>query len=220
MTDLIRAERAAAGQASGLLVLHHGRGTDEKNLLLLAAALDPERRLHVVAPRAPLQLEGAPGFHWYRISSVGRPEPESFAAAYRALAELHDELWLTTGIAPTSTVLGGFSMGAVMSYVTAFGLGRPQVAGVLALSGFVPEVEGWQPSFEEHARTRVFISHGRADPVIDIRFARAARTLLEEGGIEVDYREFDGGHFVHPEHVVPAGRWLAEAIAADTGGGG
>jgi len=47
----------------------------------------------VVAPRAPLQFPGTPGFHWYVVPRVGYPDPETFDASYRALAELHDELW-------------------------------------------------------------------------------------------------------------------------------
>ncbi len=51
MSELIHRERPAAGEAAGLLVLHHGRGADENDLLGLADVLDPERRLHVVTPR-------------------------------------------------------------------------------------------------------------------------------------------------------------------------
>src|SRR5207237_395487 len=81
----------------------------------LADQLDPDGRLHVVAPRAPLSLGGA-GYHWYVVPRVGYPDPETFAAAYRLLAELHDELRERLGLSPAQTVLGGFSMGSVMSY--------------------------------------------------------------------------------------------------------
>src|SRR3954468_19840036 len=121
MAPLLHLERPAGGEPQGLLVLHHGRGTDERDLLGLAALLDPERRLRVVTPRAPLQLPGSPGYHWYLVPRVGHPDRESFEAAREALAELHDQLWEETGLGPERTVLGGFSMGAVMSY--AIGLG-------------------------------------------------------------------------------------------------
>src|SRR5215831_6988424 len=121
MTELVYRERLAEGDAAGLLILHHGRGADELDLLSLADVLDPERRLHVVTPRAPLILPGSPGYHWYVVPRVGYPDPETFFAAYEALARLHDECWQRFGIRPERTVLGGFSMGAVMSY--ALGLG-------------------------------------------------------------------------------------------------
>ena len=88
MSSLIHRERPADGDPAGLLVLHHGRGADEHDLLGLADVLDPERRLHVVTPRAPLQLPGWPGNHWYVVPRVGYPDPDTFHAAYRALAEL------------------------------------------------------------------------------------------------------------------------------------
>src|SRR6187551_2392149 len=116
MEQLHFLERSADGDPDGLLVLHHGRGTEERDLLGLADALDPERRLRVVTPRAPLQLPGSPGYHWYLVPRVGHPDPETFEAARAALAELHDALWEESGIGPEKTVLGGFSMGAVMSY--------------------------------------------------------------------------------------------------------
>ncbi len=210
--DLFQLERAAAGEAEGLLVLHHGRGTDERDLIALADFLDPERRLRVVTPRAPLQLPGSPGYHWYLVPRVGYPDPETFEAARAALAELHDRLWEETGIGPGRTVLGGFSMGTVMSYATALSAERPAVAGILAFSGFVPTVEGWEPSLADRTGTRAFVSHGRRDPVIGIEFAERARALLEEGGLDVTYRESELGHQIDPAHLREAATWLGEVL--------
>jgi phospholipase/carboxylesterase len=212
MTPLFHLERRASGDPDGLLVLHHGRGTDESDLLGLADLLDPERRLRVVTPRAPLQLPGSPGYHWYLVPRVGHPDPETFAAARTALAELHDGFWGETGIGPERTVLGGFSMGAVMSYAMALGAERPSVAGILALSGFVPSVEGWEPALADRTDTRAFISHGARDPVIGVDFAQRARELLDDGGLDVTYRESDLGHQIDPAHLREASAWLGEVL--------
>ena len=48
--------RPAAGSAEGALVLLHGRGTDERDLLALVDELDPARRLVGLTPRGPLSL--------------------------------------------------------------------------------------------------------------------------------------------------------------------
>jgi phospholipase/carboxylesterase len=212
VSPLVHRERPAAGEPEGLLVLHHGRGTDERDLLGLADLLDPERRLRVVTPRAPLQLPGSPGYHWYLVPRVGHPDRESFEAARAALAELHDALWEETGIGPERTVLGGFSMGAVMSYAMGLGADRPAVAGILAFSGFVPTVEGWEPSLADRTDTRAFVSHGRHDPVIGIEFAERARELLSEGGLDLTYRESDLGHQIDPAHLREASAWLDEVL--------
>jgi phospholipase/carboxylesterase len=210
MTELAYAERLAGGDPAGLLVLHHGRGADELDLLPLADALDAERRLHVVAPRAPLVLPGSPGYHWYLVPRVGYPDPESFRAAYEALAAFHDELWRRFGLAPERTVLGGFSMGAVMSYALGLGPDRPAPAGILAFSGFLPTVEGWEP--QTPRSSAVFIAHGRADAVIGVEFGRTARRLLEGSGLDVDYHESDGGHSIDPLTTRLAADWLRRAL--------
>jgi phospholipase/carboxylesterase len=213
MSSLIYQERPAEGATEGLLVLHHGRGADEHDLLDLADVLDPGRRLHVVTPGGPLRLAGWPGRHWYVVPRVGYPDPASFAAAHRQLAAFHDELWERTGIAPTRTVLGGFSMGTVMSYAMGLSPERPPVAGILALSGFIPTVTGWSPDLVEHGPTRVLIAHGRHDPVIDVSFAQSARDFLRAGGLDVEYHESDAGHHIDPEHLPAAVSWLATTLA-------
>jgi phospholipase/carboxylesterase len=206
-------ERPPASGPEGLLVLHHGRGSDEQDLHGLADVLDPQLRLHVVIPRAPLALPGSPGYHWYVVPRVGYPDPDTFRAAYRELASFHDRLWERTGIAPECTVLGGFSMGSVMSYALGLGPDRPGPAGVLAFSGFVPTVEGWQQDLPGRPGLRVFVAHGRRDPIMAVDFARKARELLEAGGVEVDYHESDAAHHIDPEHVPPAVEWLREVLA-------
>jgi phospholipase/carboxylesterase len=209
------AERPARAEPHGLLVLHHGRGSDERDLIGLADVLDPNQRLHVVAPRAPLQLHGSPGYHWYLVPRVGYPDPDSFHAAYRELADFHDALFERTGIGPDRTGLGGFSMGTVMSYALGLGADRPAPAGILALSGFIPTTEGWEPSLEDRASTTsVLIAHGRGDMVIPVTFARRARELLEQSGFTVDYREFDGAHHVDPRDVAREAAWLQEILGA------
>jgi phospholipase/carboxylesterase len=213
MSPLTVRERPAAGDPEGLLVLHHGRGADEHDLLALGDVLDPQRRLHVAAPRAPLTLPGWTGYHWYVVPRVGYPDPDTFHAAYRELTAFHDELWERTGVAPERTVLGGFSMGSVMSYSLGLGADRPGPAGILAFSGFVPVVDRWEPHLDDRQGTRVFIAHGRRDPIMAVDFGRQARELLEGGGLDVEYHESDAAHHIDPAHVPVAVDWLAATLS-------
>jgi phospholipase/carboxylesterase len=212
--ELAFRERPADGDADGLLVLHHGRGADENDLIGLADVLDPERRLHVVTPGAPLRVPGWPGKHWYVVPRVGYPEPESFRSTYLGLGAFHDALWERTGIAPSRTILGGFSMGSVMSHAMGLGPGRPVVGGILGLSGFIPTVEGWAPDLAPRGATRVLNAHGRQDPVIGYEFAQRARAILTEAGLDLTTLDFDGGHHIAPEHVPAIASWVAETLPA------
>jgi len=205
-------ERPAEGEPAGLLVLHHGRGADEADLLSLGDVLDRERRLHVVTPRAPLELPGWPGYHWYVVPRVGYPDPDTFWAAYAALAAFHDELWERTAIGPERTVIGGFSMGSVMSYSLGLAAERPAPAGILAFSGFVPVVEGWEPDFASRPGVRAFVAHGRNDPIMSVDFARNARALLEDAGVDVEYHESGAAHHIDPAHVPAAIEWLRSLL--------
>lgn len=214
MSALTHRERPADGDPRGLLVLHHGRGADENDLLGLADVLDPMRQLHVVTPRGPLTIAGWPGYHWYAVPRVGYPDHATFDAAYTQLAAFHDELWQRTGIGPADTVLGGFSMGSVMSYSLGLGPDRPVAAGILAFSGFIPTVEDWAPELRDRPNLRAFIAHGRRDQVIDVEFAWRARDLLTDANLAVEYHESDVAHQIDPDHIPAARAWLTHTITA------
>jgi phospholipase/carboxylesterase len=212
MRELTYAERPAIGESDGLLILHHGRGADEHELLELGAALDRVHRLHLILPRAPLTFEELDGHHWFGVREIGHPEPASFQDGYAALCRFHDQAWERTGIPAQRTVLAGFSMGAAMSYATGLGPGRPRPAGILAFSGVFPTVEGWEPELETRSGLPVLITHGRTDRSLEIELAHRARLLLEQAGLEVSYQESAGGHEIDERAIGRGIQWLAEVL--------
>jgi len=209
--------RESAGEPEGALVLSHGRGTSEHDLFPLIDVLDPERRLVGIAPGAPITGLPPGGKHWYAVPRVGYPDPGTFASSYAALCGFLDDKLAELGIAWERTVLGGFSMGAVMSYAVGLGPGRPVPAGILALSGFVPTVEGWQPDFDGREGLPVLIHHGALDPIIEVGFGQAAREMLEAAGLAVTYMETDAGHSVPPEVIDSAREFVGSALAPSRG---
>jgi phospholipase/carboxylesterase len=199
-------ERPAEGEPAGLLVLLHGRGADERDLFPLLDELDPQRRLLGVTPRGPLALPPG-GAHWYAFQEVGYPDPATFFETYAALTEWLDGL----GFDPERTVLGGFSQGAVMTYALGLGSGRPRPAALVALSGFMPTVPGFELDLGPPLPP-VAIGHGTYDPVISVEFGRRARELLEAAGGEVLYREYPLPHAVDPGFLVELAPWLASKL--------
>lgn len=197
-------ERPAEGEPAGLLVLFHGRGSDERDLFPLLDELDPQRHLLGVTPRGPLSLPPG-GAHWYAFQEVGYPDPATFFETYRAVAE-----WLD-GFAFEQVVLGGFSQGAVMTYALGLGSGRPRPAALVALSGFMPTVPGFELSLEPPLSPAA-IGHGTYDPVISVEFSRQARELLEGAGGEVLYREYPLQHAVDPGFLAELGPWLESKL--------
>jgi phospholipase/carboxylesterase len=199
--------RPAAGEPEGALVLFHGRGTSEHDLFPLLDALDPDRRLVGATPRGPLLLPPG-GAHWYVVREIGYPDRQTFTAAYDAASGWLDAFVAETGVPTESTVIGGFSQGAVMSWALGLGQRRPRPAGIIALSGFVPTVEGFDLDLEQPLPS-VAIGHGTYDPVISVEWGRRARELLERVGADVLYRESPMPHSVDPTFVRELQGWVA-----------
>ena len=205
--DLAHRVRPAAGEPQGALVLMHGRGTSEDDLFGLLDILDPRQRLLGVTPGGPVHLPPG-GQHWYMVPRVGYPDPGTFAQGYGALTAFLDGL----GLDWSRTILGGFSQGTVMSYAVGLGEGRPLPAGIVALSGFIPTVEGFELDLDGRRGLPVAIAHGSADPVIGVELGRDARARLEAAGAEVTYRESPIGHAVDPRVLPELRDWVGRAV--------
>jgi phospholipase/carboxylesterase len=203
--------RPAAGEPDGLLVLFHGRGADEHDLVPLLDLLDPERRLLGVTPRGPLSLPPG-GAHWYVVKQVGYPDAATFLPSYELAGRWLDDLWRETGVPPQRTILGGFSQGAVMSYALGLGRGRPRPAALVAFSGFIPVVDGWEADLEGELPP-VAIGHGTYDPIIPVQFGRRARETLEAAGADVTYRESPLPHAIDPRFASELAAWIDRALA-------
>jgi phospholipase/carboxylesterase len=206
VADLVHRLREPAAEPEGALILNHGRGADEHDLFGLLDALDPERRLLGVTTGAPLTGIPPGGRHWYLVPRVGYPDPATFAGSYAALTAFVDGLLAERGIDWGRTVIGGFSMGAVMSYAAGIGPGRPSPRAILAFSGFIPTVEGWSADLGDRAGLPVLIHHGANDPVIPVEFGRDASRRLTDAGLAVEYLETGAGHWLPPEVIPRAAR--------------
>jgi phospholipase/carboxylesterase len=211
MSQIAVAVREAAGDPAGALVLFHGRGADEYDLYPLLDILDPERRLLGVTPRGPFSFPPG-GAHWYALREVGYPDRDTFLDTYENVGAWLDGFLDEHGIDHDRTVLGGFSQGAVMAYSFSLGAGRPRPAATIALSGFIPTVEGFELDLSEIPP--VAIGHGVYDPIIPVEFGRRARKLLEEAGASVLYREYPVAHAIDPSFLLELRGWMSRAAAA------
>lgn len=197
--------RPADGEPDGALVLFHGRGADEHDLFPLLHELDPDRRLLGATARGPLSLPPG-GAHWYVVRRIGFPDPESFHATCALVGGWLDDLLAEHGIPPERAILGGFSQGAVMTYALGLGKDRPRPAGLLALSGFIPQVEGFE--LQEATGLPVAIGHGTYDPVIGVEFGRDARAVLTRAGADVTFRESPMAHAIDPAFLGELRGWV------------
>jgi phospholipase/carboxylesterase len=201
--------REPVAEPEGALVLLHGRGADERDLYPLLDALDPERRLLGITPRGPLSLPPG-GAHWYALGGIPTPDPATFWPTFEAASAWLDDL----PVPLERVVLGGFSQGAVMSW--ALGLGRgaaKRPAGIVALSGFIPLVDGLELDLAGLEGFPIAIGHGTYDPVIPVEFGREARERVEPAGAALLYREYPLPHTIDPGFLPDLRQLVAAALS-------
>lgn len=184
------------------LVLLHGRGANEWDLMPLANHLDP--RFLVLSVRAPWRLDD--GWEWYRMQdTLAPPDARSFEQSIAALQGLLHDL---AGALPLDVkrCFGlGFSQGALMLGAALLRMPR-YFRGVALLSGYLPT--SVIPSDADATGARCWIGHGSHDPVVPVALARAERDALEALGATVTYHEYAMAHQITLEELQAVNGWF------------
>ena len=193
-----------------VIILLHGRGTNEDDLLGLADFLDP--RFFIVSARAPYRFEeGLGGYTWFGLQEIGKPDLEQFAEAYRLLTQFIEDVKTGYPVDPARVFLLGFSMGSIMSFAVA--LTRPDsVRGIVAHSGYIPESVSLQFARTQLASLSIFVAHGLHDPVIPIQKARRTQELLSKTGADLTYKEYPIQHTISEESLADLSQWLQKKL--------
>ncbi|TMA75362.1 MAG: phospholipase [Deltaproteobacteria bacterium] len=190
---------------SRTLILLHGYGADERDLLPIAHALDP--RLRAVSLQGSVAL-GGPMRAWFNLEQDARGritfDADAARAAVRGATAAVEEIAATS---PRPLLLG-FSQGAGIAVGVA--LLRPDLAaGVLSFSGVARALEDQDHAPMEKLRGfPVFAAHGLDDPLLPIELGRDLRATLEALGLDVEWHEYPMEHMVIPEEIEDARRWL------------
>ena len=194
-----------AGSTHPTLIMLHGRGADEQDLLGLSTHLD--NRLLILSARAPFPFSYSGGYTWYEFDAVGTPEPKMFSESYQKLTVFLDDALNGYPIDKRKVFLLGFSMGAMMSYAIA--LTRPELfRGVIANSGYIPEGTHLDYKWKDIAQMEFFIAHGSFDPVIPATLGKRASDLLTARGARLSYKEYPMGHQISEESLADMAAWL------------
>ena len=189
----------------GLLLLH-GRGADEADLMGLVSALDT--RLTVVSPRAPFRF--GPGFAWFGTTPDGGQDSETLRASLEVARQFIEEMLLAYSIDPGQLFVMGFSQGAVMS--AGLAMTMPDIRGVVMHSGYMPgtaNVEGTPALLDGKP---FFVAHGTYDDLVPVSWGRSAAEYLEEQGAKVTYNEYPIGHSISEESLYELSEWLSREL--------
>lgn len=204
----LRPRRAGEGKPPALILLH-GRGADEDDLLGLAEYFDD--RLFILSPRAPYAFAQGGGRTWYDLEEIGRPDRAMFAESQARLRSFIGEAAELHGLDRGRIFCCGFSMGSIMGLGLA--LTHPGLfGGVIANSGYIPEDAGLEFRWEGVKDVPFFLAHGIYDPVIPFAYSRRAKELLEAHGAAVTHREYDMGHQINEESLNDMIGWLSPRL--------
>jgi phospholipase/carboxylesterase len=184
-----------------LVVLLHGRGSHEGEIVALASYLPQE--LAYAAVRAPIAEGG--GFAWFANRGIGRPVAESLRSTMDWFLG-----WLAD-VAPAGrpVVLVGFSGGA--AFAGGLLLDDPaRFAGAAVLYGTLPFDAGVPVTPGHLDGVHVLIQRGAADAVIPAElYDRTAAYLADESGADLVARIYPGGHGLTAEAVSDLAEWVA-----------
>jgi phospholipase/carboxylesterase len=190
------------------LILLHGRGSDENDLLGLAPMFDP--RMVIISVRAPYDFTHG-GYTWFDLDDEGNMDFDQILSSRDALVRCLDEIQKKYPIDPEHVFLYGFSMGAMMSLLLS--LSHPKrFKGVVAHSGMLIEEDSLKYRMDDLKRVSFFIAHGTYDSVVPVDFGRQAHQLLMRSGAAVLYREYPIQHAISDESLTDTAEWLHDLI--------
>ncbi len=194
-----------------LLVLLHGVGGQELQLAALGACVDDDTL--VVLPRAPRSI-GEGMYGWFRVSFTSNgPQIVSEEAedSRLQLIEFIGQLQQHHGIAPSHTVIAGFSQGGILSASVALSAPRA-VAGFGLLCGrILPELESALASRDALATLDGLIIHGRADNKLPVAWAERADAWLQRLGVPHRLQLHVAGHEFTPAMQTDFLDWFGAA---------
>jgi phospholipase/carboxylesterase len=190
------------------LILLHGRGTDENDLLNLTSSFDP--RLLIVSVRAPYRFPYG-GYTWFDLDEQNGINKIQLTKGCDALIQCLNEVQQRYPVDSNRIFLFGFSMGAMMSLTVS--RAYPQrFKGVIAHSGLLPKEESLQYHWDDLQGISFFIAHGTNDPIVPVELSRQAHRRLLDAGAHVDYHEYPIQHTISDESLNDAAMWLQQNI--------
>ncbi|MDX1499049.1 MAG: dienelactone hydrolase family protein [Woeseiaceae bacterium] len=212
-----------SGNPAGAVIWLHGLGADGHDFepIVPELRLDPDLSLRFVFPHAPVRPVtlngGMPMRAWYDIVSLDRggPVDRDGIVASKALVEALIERERERGIDSDRIVVAGFSQGGAIALTTAL-THRTRLAGLVALSTWLPMPDALAADAPRSADLPVFMAHGRFDPVVPIALGEASRAAVEAAGFTVDWHEYPMAHGVCPEEVGHIGAWLRQVYGGRT----
>lgn len=191
------------------VVLVHGRGADERDLVPISEHLPDE--LHVFSVRGPASMDD--GYRWYEIDledggiHSSQPDPETFRKTMIRLLKFLQYVTKTYDVHPKRIGLLGFSQGATLSLSAA--VQEPdRIAWVVGLNGYLPKSYGAADKLANVDNIPIFLAAGRMDLVVPQDRVKRAADRLRDAGLDVRYETYPVGHGAEDSELNDVGEWV------------
>jgi len=203
--------RRPDSDAMPMVIMIHGRGADMHDLADLAPMFDTAAGARFVFPNAPKPFEAYPGmtFGWTWFEGWP-PIDESVVESRNEMLRFIDEITEQYPTPEGKLIIAGFSQGALMALDSGLRT-KKRLAGIIALSGGLYEHE--LVDLKPHAGIPVLIAHGSEDEVVPVKYARRARAVLENAGLDVEYHEYPMGHQVAQEEAADVKAFIERVLS-------
>ncbi len=201
-------------------ILFHGYGADAYDLRSLSEVISPSVPIHFIFPQGVLEVPVGPGWMgraWWKIDIIqlqqaaqaGQPRDLSKEKP-TGLSELRVRMMAAVealGIPWKQIILGGFSQGAMLA--TDLFMHAPEnPRALVCLSGALVDKEELKPFASKRAGVPFFLSHGKADSVLDIRGSSQLESFLLQAGMKGRLFSFSGSHEIPMEAISKLNEFL------------
>jgi len=195
-----------------LLVMLHGWGSNEYDLIHVASSISPQNyvciSLRGMEPCSE-RPDGEFGFSWGRTDAFLEATDQYMIAAMDRVQHIYR-------IHPQRIFLVGFSQGASVAYRLALRHAQ-RFAGIVALSGWLPTLGTNDVLLWESVRhLRAFIGHGTGDRVVPLSAAARSQDKLARAGLDVTFRKYPCGHGVSQAMLHDVNHWVLDTCTAQS----
>ena len=186
-----------------IFFLMHGFGASMHDLVSLAPHINQNDFIYVF-PNAPIEINigfSQKGYAWFPIES------KNYYESSLLLNKTIDEVLAMFNV--NNIYIGGFSQGGMMAIHSGL-FSEKEYSGVIALSSKLINSNELKVQKNKPNNTKLFISHGRFDSIIDIQEGISMKNILEELGFKITFNEYEMAHEISAQVIKDLSDWISK----------
>ena len=181
----------------------HGFGASMYDLVNIAPHINRDDFIYVF-PNAPIEINvgfSQKGYAWFPIES------KNYYESSLLLNKTIDEVLAMFNV--NNIYIGGFSQGGMMAIHSGLS-SEKEYSGVIALSSKLIDSNELKIQKNKPSNTKLFISHGRFDSIIDIQEGISMKNILKKLGFKITFNEYEMAHEINTQVIKDLSDWISK----------